>query len=167
MPMRKNKNMDAEKQLFMDVVMAIEDRLYRLALNILKDPHEAEDALSEAILRAWENRETLKEEGKLRVWLHNIVLNTARNMLKKQKRVVLCDEVPETAYEDELDHVFFWLDKLDERERTILLLRYYEGYTQPEIGKILHIPEGTVKSRLHAARKHLREIIGDDFDGEF
>ncbi len=159
------KETEMEKQLFADVVMAIGDRLYRLALSILKDPHEAEDALSEAILKAWENRDTLREEGKLRVWLHNIVLNTAKNMLKKQKRVVLCDEVPETAYEDELDELFFWLDKLNERERIVLLLRYYEGYTQPEIGRMLHIPEGTVKSRLHAARKHLKRIMGDDIDG--
>ena len=148
------------EEVFVKTVEEAKNLFYYLAYSILLNEQDAEDAVSEMILNTWERRSHLRDPKKLKRWMQNTVLNIAKTMLKKKKQFVLYDRIPESSYEEETDDLWSLLVELDVKERTVIYMRYYEGYSQKEIGEILHIPEGTVKSRLHKAKKNLRKIMG-------
>lgn len=134
--------------------------LVRLAMNILHHPEDADDAVAEALCKAWERREQLRSPDKMRSWVAKITVNTALSMIQKRKRVELVesmDDYPTTA-EPGYPHSGIWheIESLAEQDRTLVYLYYIYGFSQKEISAILNIPTGTVKSRLYAARQKLQ-----------
>jgi RNA polymerase sigma-70 factor, ECF subfamily len=115
------------------------------------------------LLRAWRRRSTLREAGSRKQWLATIVRNEAFRHYSRP-RPDPTDEVEQFGGgEDELvvatvdrADMRAALERLSERERTLLTLRYEEDLTQPAIARRLGIPEGTVKVQLHRARVKLR-----------
>jgi RNA polymerase sigma-70 factor, ECF subfamily len=115
------------------------------------------------LLRAWRRRSTLRDAGSRRQWLATIVRNEAFRH-HSRPRPAPTDEVEQLeGHEDELvlstvDRADMQaaLDRLSERERVLLTLRYEDDLTQPAIARKLGIPEGTVKVQLHRARVKLR-----------
>lgn len=134
--------------------------LVRLAMNILHHPEDADDAVAEALCKAWERREQLRSPDKMRSLVAKITVNTALSMIQKRKRVELVesmDDYPTTA-EPGYPHSGIWheIESLAEQDRTLVYLYYIYGFSQKEISAILNIPTGTVKSRLYAARQKLK-----------
>ena len=110
--------------------------LYRLSFSILHTRHDAQDAVQQGLLRAWERRETARPE-QIRAWLTRIVINECHNIQRKRMRVVLMGEMPEMAapedtYEAEAE-LRSAIDSLPEKLRVPLLLRYMERYSETEI----------------------------------
>lgn len=136
-----------------------ENRLYRTALAILGDPHEAEDAVQDAFLRFLEKSPPdLHNPG---AWLLRVLINGCRSRLRSAWRQVgslpdnLCAPAPEE--QEELEEMY----ALPPEDRVILHLRYYEGYSAKEIAQMLGKRSGTVRSRLSRAREKLRRLLED------
>jgi RNA polymerase sigma-70 factor, ECF subfamily len=134
---------------------------YRYASN----PSEAEDIAQDALLRAWRRRSTLRDAERRNQWLAAIVRNEAfRQHARVRPDPTATIELREGAEDErvlaavELADLHAALDRLEERDREILELRYEQDLTHPAIARKLEIPEGTVKVRLHRARAKLRML---------
>jgi RNA polymerase sigma-70 factor, ECF subfamily len=132
---------------------------YRYASN----PSEAEDIAQDALLRAWRRRSTLRDSERRNQWLGAIVRNEAfRQHARVRPDPTSKIEFREGAEDErvlatvELADLHAALERLSERDRRLLELRYEEDLTHPAIARLLGIPEGTVKVRLHRARDKLR-----------
>lgn len=137
----------------------------RLAYRYASNRSEAEDIAQDALLRAWRKRSTLRESDRRNQWLATIVRHEAfRQHARVRPEPTATIELHEGAEDErvvaavELADLHAALDRLSERERKLLELRYHEDLTQSAIADKLGIPEGTVKVRLHRARNKLRRV---------
>ncbi|OIJ18923.1 hypothetical protein BKP45_15285 [Anaerobacillus alkalidiazotrophicus] len=173
--MKKNNNEYLERIIFKNNY----HRLYRLAYSIIKDRHTAHDIVQETFMKAFEKLHTLKDEEKFESWLAVICSRKAKDYLRKTKRWndiavenVFIDEAisknEQTSYVEtviERKH----LKKVIQEEilllkpefQEVLLLKYEYDLKDQEISKALNINIGTVKTRLHRAKKKLKEAIKD------
>ena len=158
-----------EEERFVSEVRAMERTLYRVARGYLRTWDECADAVQEALCKAWDKRKHV-DESYFRPWLTRIVINECHNIGRRKKRLIPVAEperepVPEPAL-PELADALEALEALPEKLRLPLTLHYLEGFSVEEIARILRIPAGTVKSRLHQARNQLRvqwlETEGDE-----
>ena len=134
-----------------------ENRLYRAALSILGDPHEAEDAVQDAFLKYLEKApESLDNPG---AWLMRVLVNGCKSRLRLSWRKVL--PLPETLpvpgpeEREELEELF----SLPPEDRAVLHLYYYEGWSTEEIARMLRLQPGSIRSRLTRARQKLRRLL--------
>ena len=132
---------------------------YRYASN----PSEAEDIAQDALLRAWRRRSTLREADRRNQWLATIVRNEAFRQHARVRPDPTSSietyegvEDPQVVATVERADLHAALERLSDRDRQLLELRYGEDLTQSAIALRLGIPEGTVKVRLHRARDKLR-----------
>jgi RNA polymerase sigma-70 factor (ECF subfamily) len=132
---------------------------HRLASWILRDPVGAEDAVQEALLRAWNRRRSIRFEfGQPQRWFMRIVLNVCRDELRRRRRQPIATTEPAesggaASDRDDLDRA---IARLTEDEQIVLGLRFGRDLTITQIALALAIPDGTVKSRLHYALEHMR-----------
>lgn len=146
-----------DRSFFVSQAMAMERSLYCVARSYLSSPADCEDALQTALLRAWEKRGSLREQKYFNTWLTRIMINCCKELLRRQRREIATDQVPEAAAPAGGDgEIWRQLAALDEKYRIVLVLYYRDGYSVQEIGRILRQPPGTVKSRLSRAREKLR-----------
>ena len=136
-----------------------ENRLYRAALAILGDPHEAEDAVQDAFLRFLERApDDLENPG---AWLTRVLVNGCKSRLRLAWRRVgpLPETLPAPGPEErgELEELF----SLPPEDRAVIHLHYYEGYSTDEIARMLSLRPGTVRSRLFRAREKLRKLLSE------
>lgn len=139
------------------------DGILRLCLIYLGDRQLAEDAFQETFLRAWRCLPDFREESSHKTWLTRIALNTCRSMLRTGwfrlwRRTQDVDELlnlaaPEEAASLDLTRELCALPGL---YREVIIMHYYENLTTREIAEVLHVPAGTVSTRLRAAKKRLR-----------
>ena len=144
---------------------------YRLALSILEDPSEADEAAQDALLAALGSLDSYREEASFNTWLHTITVNICRSRLRKRHswdRLVNTIQVifrasgettppPEEAAIREESDAALWqaVHKLGEKHRLPVILRYYHDFSIAEIAQILEVNEGTIASRLSIARDRL------------
>lgn len=125
--------------------------MYRAARAILNSDADAQDAVGQAILLAWQSRHKLRDVSAVRPWLVKITVNCARRQWKKQWKTLSMDSL-EQAPAPSREHVYrdLWeaVLSLPPESRAVVVLFYYEDCTVKQISKLLDIPEGTVKSRL-------------------
>lgn len=151
--------MEAKK--FCECINKYRDNLYIMALAILKNETDAEDAVSNAILKAYENMGQIRFFHKFKPWMLTITKNEALK-IKKKRLILPGDETVETllkpvqAHYDELWDV---LQQMREEYRLVIVLFYYEQLSLRDIADVLDIPVGTVKSRLNRGKKELREVL--------
>lgn len=161
---KEMKKSGITKEEYEQFVTDAREYMYYLAFSVLKNPADAQDAVSESLLKMWECRDQLYDSASRYAWVNRTVLNTARTMLKKNHHVIPVGEIPERLFKTGDDWMNLWeyAGELEERERMAVFMHYYEGYRQKEIAEMLHIPEGTLKSRLYRARKKLRVLMKED-----
>lgn len=136
---------------------------FQLATRILGNRGDAEDAVNEAILRAWESFDKLRDLGSFRPWLTRIVVNVCRNDLR-HRRVLQVDPIGEDdrpapdSFDAGLlrDGVARALDCLGPEQRVVVVLRYWNDLAVGEIARVLGVPSGTVKWRLFAANRRIK-----------
>ena len=145
-----------EEERFVSEVRAMERTLYRVARGYLRTWDECADAVQEALCKAWDKRKRV-DESYFRPWLTRIVINECHNIGRRKKRLIpVAEPEREPVPEPVLPELADALDTLPEKLRLPLTLHYLEGFSVEEIARILRIPAGTVKSRLHQARNQLR-----------
>lgn len=140
---------------------------YRVALGVLRNTAEAEDVAQEAILRAYRNFHRLRDRDRFRAWLVRTAWRLALDRIRsagrreRRERVVVEQSASEAGVEGVIATREFErklaaaLDELPEKLRMVIVLAAIEGYDTREVAKLVGVPEGTVKSRLHLARKRL------------
>jgi len=136
--------------------------LFRAARAILPTDADAEDAVGEAVLRAWKGLDGLRETEKARAWLLKIVVNCAYAQLRRKGEVVSLEDLAwEPAAPEEERHHGLWeaVERLPRERRAVVVLFYYEGLSIEETARALGVPVGTVKSRLGRARAQLRGLL--------
>ena len=157
---------------FAQLVTAYETSVYRLALRMCGNAHDAEEAAQEAFVSAWKGLPAFRGESKFSSWLYQLTTNACLDLLRREKRhraAVPLDEQAELSSEDtpqraaenaELrDTLQAALQELSDDHRQIFLLRQMRQLSYDEIGALLGLEAGTVKSRLSRAKKQLRQIL--------
>lgn len=149
------------KQVFTEQVLAAEQTMYRVAKSILANDWDCEDAVQEAVTRAYSRIGSLKNEDYFKTWLIRILINECYRLLNKRKNIMPIESIAEPAPESGGGNgeLYAAIQKLDAKSRAAVVLHYIEGYSTEETGKMLKIPQGTVKSRLSKARRLLREEL--------
>ena len=164
-----------------DLVAEHERMVYQLALNLLGDPDEALEISQEVFLRVFRNRERYRKSGKFSTWIFTIAVNLTKNEIRsrvRHKGTFSLDALEEETGGQGLpfpdtnplpdedlgrgeirEKVADALRKLPPRYREAVVLRDVEGMSYEEVGQILGIPGGTVRSRINRARLMLKERL--------
>ena len=150
-----------KREDYAEQVQAMTKSLYYITCSLLSVQADREDALQSSIVRGLYKCETLRDEGKLRPWITRILINECYTILRQKKRIVLSDEIPSRPYEESDPSLRDAVMALPEKKRIVLTL-HLEGYTIREIAQIVHVPEGTVKTRIRDARLTLRQALQDE-----
>ena len=153
------------RDAFAQEVRELTNTAFAVTYLILGNSADSEDAMSAAILRAFENRGKLRKRDSFRAWFLQILRHEAYDLLKKRRRLTPVEELPEEAAPEGDDagrlDLRQALRELTDTQRTALLLQQ-EGYDMAEIGQILDVPVGTVKSRISRAKQTLRTLLEDN-----
>ncbi|MFN8598521.1 MAG: sigma-70 family RNA polymerase sigma factor [Anaerolineae bacterium] len=161
------------------LIRAHETRVYRLAVSMLDDPAEADEATQEAFIRAIERLDTFRGEASFATWVYAIALNVCRGRLRKRRararltqilRTLLRVEsalLEDTAIDREShDAVWNAIHALDDKHREVIVLRYFHDLRQEDIARVLGVTDRTVRARLSAAHTRLREVLKGSVDLE-
>lgn len=148
-------------QEFACQIIDMTQTLYRVAYAQLPQKSDREDAVQEALKRAWEKREQLQNPEYLQTWVIRILLNVCHNMQKHNKRVLPRDDVPLSA-QDHPPELRDALLSLEEKFRMPILLHYIEGYSVLQTAAMLRLPQGTVKTRLRIGREKLKDTLREE-----
>ena len=156
-----------DKDTFARQVTDLQGGLYRVAASYLRDESDRLDAVSEAITRAWEKRHTLRDEGLFRTWITRILIRECVNIQRRQKRSVPVDALPEAESEPEDERIAALreaLAQLPQRQRTMTVLHYMEGYDVREVARIMGTTKSAVCAGLSRARTRLRALMGEELE---
>lgn len=136
--------------------------LYQFAVCMMKSTAAAEDAVSSAVLKAYENLPGLRKNDSFKSWLFQITANECRNMLKKQSLYLADTDWKEPGTREdgyEASEVAELLSLLTEEERLIITLSVFAGYNSREIAQVVHKREGSVRSIKSRAFARLRNVM--------
>lgn len=143
---------------------------FRVALGVLRNRADAEEVAQEGFVRAYRAFAGLRDRDKFRGWLVRIVWRLALDRIRAQRRrerrelAALREPAPPTVEDVAVSREFHnrlaaAIEELPEKLRMVLILAAVQGHDTAEVAQMLALPEGTVKSRLHLARKRLTELL--------
>lgn len=169
---------------FEELIKDYKKSAYNIALRVLRNVEDAEDASQEALIKVYKNIQSFNMQSTFKVWMYRIVVNTCLDFKRKKSiNAVSIDENidlggnnevhreiaddsgnPDALVEKNFNNklVNDAVNKLDEDYKTIIVLRDIQGFSYSEIAEILSCNLGTVKSRLNRARKSLKEILENE-----
>ncbi len=167
-------SLEGETAAWGEVVTRYKDAVFGLCLGFLRNRADAEDITHDAFIRAYVNLRRYNLERKFSTWVFTIAANLCRNRLRYRRNhpVVEVDFESEggadpartVAHEERQSHVREALNSLPYAYRAPLVLRFYNDLSYKEIGDVLAIPEGTVKTRIHRGKAMLKESLDKERD---
>ena len=138
----------------------------RVCYIYLKDHAMAQDAAQTAFVKAWQALSSLRNGATEKAWLMRIAVNTCKTILRSREYRLYAqspdmDELPEPSAEDHLpdNTVLNAVMALPEKYREVVMLHYYQGFSSTALARILHLPQATILTRLHRARKLLESQL--------
>lgn len=155
-----------EKQIT-DYVIKHQENQYRLAYSYVKNVDDALDIVQESIYKAMSSIDSLKNPRYIKTWFYRIVVNTALDFLRKQKKLVVVDEEAFSGYDSSTVDTYPNIDlqkaleDLPDNYRSIIVLRFFEDLKIEEVAEILDENVNTVKTRLYKSLEKLRIKIND------
>ena len=163
------KAMHGDKEAFSRVIIQNKEAMYKTAIVILKNEDDAYDALQEALIKMYRNIEKLECKEAFNAWSRRIIVNCCYDLINRNKKVVDITSKLTENFEEQREDIYNCedslvqtLEKIEPDLRLTATLYYYNDLSTKEIGKILEIPVGTVKSRLARAREKLYEILQEE-----
>lgn len=158
-----------DHEAFDDLATVAYHRLYAIARRILRDGYAAEDAVQDALIRAWRDLRGLRDRDRFDAWLHRLLVHACADHVRRTRRrpveVTMIDgidrpapqdDVARVADRDEIERAFL---QLSVEHRAVLVMTHYVGLPAPEIASILGIPVGTVYSRIHHGTRQMRTSL--------
>ncbi|MCM3670878.1 sigma-70 family RNA polymerase sigma factor [Mesobacillus maritimus] len=160
---------EGDDEAFLELFQTYENDLYRMAFVYVKNQEDALDVVQETAYNEFKNIGSLREPRYLKTWLLKIAISCATDLLRKNKKVVHLNpdyaewigkesgDVPLTITMQQI------LETLDEHEKSIVFMKYYQDYTFKEIADVKGMPLGSVKTMLYRALEKLRvQVKGAD-----
>lgn len=159
-----------DREAFTRLAFELSDRLFAVAHRILRDFDSAGDALQVTLLRIWRDLPTLRDPGLIEAWAYRVLVRACHDELRKLRRQAPAlhllavdgaedDPAISIADREQLDRAF---RTLTAEQRAAIVLQYYRDLTLSEIAEVLRVPIGTVRSRLHYAKRALRAAVEAD-----
>ncbi|MGE8036630.1 RNA polymerase subunit sigma-70 [Lysinibacillus sp. KCTC 33748] len=157
---------NGDEQAFYQLIEQEQHKLYRMAYVYVQNENDAVEVFQQTIIRAYEGLPQLKDPQYFSTWLTRIIINCCKTYLAKKNSVQLVEphtledlnSTSPTYIEEELD-LWHALCKLEEKYKTVLLLRFYQDYSVKDIAVILQCPEGTVKTHIRRGLQALRQQL--------
>lgn len=154
---------DTQNEWFCKEAAKYRDSMIFLAMTIVRNPDDAEDALQSALLKAYENLPQLKAPEKFKPWLYRVLVNECCTLLRRRRQHLPYEEwaLPPAAEEPLPEKLALWdaVQQLRMEYRTVILLYYYEGLSVAHVAGILRISPASAKKRLQRARDALKTIL--------
>ncbi len=167
-------SLQGETAAWGEIVTRYKDAVFGLCLGFLRNRADAEDITHDAFLRAYVNLRRYRLDKRFSTWVFTIAANLCRNRLRYRRNHPVfelendsgggTDPAREVAKEERHVRVREALERLPYAYRAPLVLRFYNDLSYREIGDILGIPEGTVKTRIHRGKAMLKEQLGEERD---
>jgi RNA polymerase sigma-70 factor, ECF subfamily len=159
-----------DEEAFSELAFAAGNRLFAVAHRILRDVDLAEDAAQQAIVTIWRELPGLRDPGRFDAWAYRVLVNACYAEARKERRWSPGLRLLETdagggdatlsvADRDQLERAF---RRLPPEQRAVLVLQHYLDRTVSEIAEMLGVPVGTVKSRIHHAKRAMRSALDAD-----
>jgi RNA polymerase sigma-70 factor (ECF subfamily) len=160
-----------DREAFAGLVNLTSDRMYAIAVRVLRDSDLAEDALQSALLTAWRQLPNLRDPDRYEAWVRKVLVHACYAEARRRRawaanvRVLPVDgpvgpdEIVSVDDRDTLDRAF---RRLSVEQRAVFVLHHHQGLPLVEIAETLGIPAGTARSRLHHATRVLRGAIDAD-----
>ena len=146
-----------DERMFTRKLLESEQMLYRIACAFLRSEADRQDAMQESALKAWRNRDRLREERFFKTWITRIMVNECKQLLRKNKKSIIADNILDHQVQTHTElEVRLMLESLPEKQRVPLILHYLEGFSLQEISQVQKVSIGIVKYRMYQARKALR-----------
>ncbi|MEQ6390654.1 sigma-70 family RNA polymerase sigma factor [Bacillaceae bacterium S4-13-58] len=151
---------------FTTLFQQYEQDIYRMAFVYMKNQPDALDVVQETAYRSFKSIKSLKEPQYFKTWLLKIAISCSLDLLRQQKKVVFLKPVIEDRLTDEINEdidleltVRDLIEQLNPEEKSVVILRFYEGFTLKEVSETLNIPLGTAKTILYRALAKLRKNL--------
>ena len=143
------------------------DMILRLCTVYLKNPHDAEDVLQTVFLKYALGKDEFQSAEHEKAWLIRVASNQCKDILKSffRKHTVSLEELADTGVSAKQYGVLEAVWSLPKAYREVVYLHYYEGYTAPEIAKILRKNPNTVYTHLFRGKELLKDLLGGEADG--
>ena len=162
---------DKDDEAFIELIDQCKEKMYTIAFAYLKNEQNSLDAVSESIYKAYMNKGKLKKLELFNTWIIKILINSCNDILKSNKKIIYIDEYNKID-KDELTETEFKIannvdlynaiDKLDQKFKSVVILKYLEDMTIAQISEILDLPEGTVEVYLKRALVMLKIKLGEE-----
>ncbi len=149
-------------QKFTELYSIVYEELYRFAFCMMRQSHDAEDAVSEAVVLAYENIQSLRKEEAFRSWIFQITANVCKRKLKDKSRLEVELTENQRLYEEDRElqlDIHNALFELSEEERCIVAMSALGGYNSVEIGTMMNLNSNTVRSKRKRAIEKLGAIM--------
>ena len=157
---------------FERLVVAYRDQVFRLALRMCGSEADADEVAQEAFLSAWKGLPNFRGDSQFSTWLYQLTSHAAIDLMRREKRQIAAEDITEVSAPDPAPGPQQQAERSEQRQavrdailqltpeyRQIVVLRFLEELSYEEIGAMLALPSGTVKSRLNRARAQLKEIL--------
>lgn len=137
---------------------------YKMAYTILRNEDDSIDAYLQAVEKGLKNITTLKEPEYFKTWFIRIVINEAKNIMRKNNKVISIQDCSINEESESMDtdtklDLEKALENVDSTTREMIRLKFYMGYSLEEISNILKVPIGTVKGKMYTALKNMRKDL--------
>ena len=156
---------EEKKQYLLDFIREYQDHLYRLAYCYTKNPEDAMDLTQDAVIKAITKIDTLRERDNIKNWVYRILVNECLMFLRKNKRLLYLEDSigdiedeRQKIGEDRID-LLRALEHLNPKQRTVIMLHYFEDMKLDEIAAVTETNLSTVKSRLYKGLELMKKWL--------
>lgn len=157
---------------FEQLVVAYRDQVFRLALRMCGNEADADEVAQEAFLSAWKALPNFRGDSQFSTWLYQLTSHAAIDLMRREKRQIAAEDITEVSAPDPAPGPQQQAEQSETRQavrdamaqlspeyRQIVVLRFLQELSYEEIGAVLKLPPGTVKSRLNRAKSQLKDIL--------